>query len=157
MALHHDRYHFAAWLHPALLSLSLAKLRHKTHLLPALHSFALAAPTHIQARGVLLFLSRPLLLHTVWHLLICMRRDVFYVSNLTTLCQRIMPPRNTVPTQRAWEPLAWVGVVKVSSSATVHIEMEEQSTTTCDHAATTATSRHPSYMLVVSTIRYVLR
>jgi hypothetical protein len=120
-----------------------------------LHSFALAALAYIQARGVLRFLFRPLLLHSVWHLLICMRGDVFYVSNPTTLCQRIMPPRNMVPTQKAWEPLAWVGVVKVSSSAAVHIEMEEQSTTTCNHATTAAVSRHASYMLVVSTLRLV--
>jgi hypothetical protein len=48
------------------------------------------------------------------------------------------------PPHEAWVPLAWVGVVKVPSSATVHIEMEEQSTTICDHTTTAAILDHPS-------------
>jgi hypothetical protein len=77
MALHLDRYHFAAWLHLALFSLSRAKPWHNPHLLPALHSFTLTAPARIQARGILLFLSRPLLLHSDWHLLACTEGDGF--------------------------------------------------------------------------------
>jgi hypothetical protein len=64
---------FAAWLYPALLSLTLAKPWHNSHPLPALHSFAPAAPAH-KGRGMLLFLSRPLLLHFDWHLLACTKR-----------------------------------------------------------------------------------
>jgi hypothetical protein len=78
----------------------LAKPWHNPHPLPALHSFALATPAHIQARGVLLFLSRLLLLHSVWHLFICMRGDVFYVSNPTSLCQWIMPQGTWFPHER---------------------------------------------------------
>jgi hypothetical protein len=34
-------------------------------------------------------------------------------------------------------------MVKVPSSAIVHIEMEEQSTTICDHATAAVVSEHP--------------
>jgi hypothetical protein len=45
------RYHLAAWLHPALLSLTLAKPCHNPHFTPALHSSALAAPAHKSKRN----------------------------------------------------------------------------------------------------------
>ena len=59
---------------------------------------SLAAPTHAQRRGMLLFWSGALLLYPVWHMLICMKVDVPCTSNPKALCQWIMPPRFVVST-----------------------------------------------------------
>ena len=66
--------HFTAWLHPTLLPRTLAKTCLNPHLLPTLLSAPLAAPTHAQRRGMLLLRSGALLLHLVWHMLICKER-----------------------------------------------------------------------------------
>ena len=49
---------------------TLAKPCHNSHLLPALHSAA-SSPNARKRRGMLLLRSRDLLLHLVWHMLIC--------------------------------------------------------------------------------------
>ena len=51
----------------------LAKPCHNSHLLPALHSVA-SSPNARKRKGILLLRSRALLLHLVWHMLICKER-----------------------------------------------------------------------------------
>jgi len=60
-----------------------------------------AAHAHKQSRTLLLFLSKPLLLHSDWHLLTCTKGDVPCVPNHKALCQRIMPLMNKVRTHEA--------------------------------------------------------
>ena len=60
-----------------------------------------AAHAHKQSRTLLLFLSKPLLLHSDWHLLTCTKGDVPCVPNHKALCQRIMPLMNMVRTHEA--------------------------------------------------------
>ena len=82
----------------------------------------LAAHAHKQSRTLLLFLSKPLLLHSDWHFLTYTKGDEPCVSNHRASCQQIMPPQNRVPTFE-------VGVSR---------------------AITAAILRHPSYTLAVS-------
>jgi hypothetical protein len=98
MALHPDRYHFATWLHPVLLSLRLSNTWYNPHPLQALCSFALAAPTRTQVRGMLFFLSR----HFAALLQLALTR--MYERRRTLRLQSL----STVPTgsclQRTWFP-----------------------------------------------------
>ena len=61
----------------------------------------LVAHAHKQSRTLLLFLSKPLLLHSDRHLLTCTKGDVPCVPNHKALCQRIMPLMNKVHTHEA--------------------------------------------------------
>ena len=69
-----------------------------------------------------LFLSKPLQLHSDWHLLTCTKGAVPCVPNHKALCQWIMPWMNMVPIHEAW----------------------------ARHAITIAIPSHPFYMLAVS-------
>ena len=60
-----------------------------------------AAHPHKQSRTLLLFLSKPLLLHSDRHLLTCTKGDVPCVPNHKALCQWIMPLMNKVRTDEA--------------------------------------------------------
>ena len=59
------------------------------------------AHAHKQSRMLLLFLSKPLLLHWDWHLLTCTKGDVPCALNHKALCQQIMPLMNKVRTHKA--------------------------------------------------------
>jgi hypothetical protein len=61
---HLDIHLFAAWLHLALLSLTLAKPWHNPHPLRAFASLCSSSFCAHKARGMLLFPSKPLLLHS---------------------------------------------------------------------------------------------
>src|SRR6185369_1978630 len=63
-----------------------------------------AARAHKQSRTLLLFLSKPLLLHSDRHFLTFTKGDVPCVPNHKALCQQIMPPMNMVPTHEARVP-----------------------------------------------------
>ena len=73
--------HSTAWLHPTLPSRALAKPHHSPHLFLSLHRAALAALAHTYIRGMLLFWSEALLLHSIWHPLAHTKGDVFCASN----------------------------------------------------------------------------
>ena len=60
-----------------------------------------AAHAHKQSRTLLLFLSKPLLLHSDQHLLTFTKGDVPCIPNHKALCQRIMPLLNKVRTHEA--------------------------------------------------------
>ena len=60
-----------------------------------------AAHAHKQSRTLLLFLSKPSLLHLDRHLLACTKGNVPFVPNHKALCQRIMPLMNKVRTHEA--------------------------------------------------------
>ena len=84
LALH--SYAHTALASTATLSCKLAKPSQNLHPPLALQSLALAACVDIEARGMLLFPFRPLLLHAIWHMLTCTRGDTICASNPTALC-----------------------------------------------------------------------
>ena len=103
---------------------------------------------------MLLLRSGALLLHFVWHMLICKERR----RTLHLQSQSVVPMDHatkvygfyTLAMCTTWSWLfAWVGMVWVPSSASSSHQKEELSTTRCDHATTVATPRLPSIYAAV--------
>ena len=108
-------------------------------------------------KGMLLFWPGVLLLQSSWHSHAHMKGDIFCASNRRAngACQqgpgflhtsRVCDPALQSP-ESAWSMCR--PLLLLTSN------MEESSTTNHDHATSVAISRHPSYMQVVSALRYV--
>ena len=108
-------------------------------------------------KGMLLFWYGALLLQSIWHSLAHMKGDVFCASNhrANGACQQ---GPGFVHTSCVCDPAlqspesAWSMCPPLLQLAS---KMEESSTIKYDHATYAAISRHPSYMQVVSALRYV--
>ena len=108
-------------------------------------------------RGILLFWSGALLLQSIWLSLAHMKGDVFCASNHRTngACHQ---GSGFLHTSRVCDPAlqslesAWSMCPPLLQLAP---KMLESSTIKYDHATSSAIARHPSYMQVVSALRYV--